>query len=98
MQSYLFNIYNVSTCNVRVVDSESKIHALVDWDEKKMMFIVFAADCVDHNESCLYYEDTSCKSPYVPWAKANCPLRCDFCPGEWNYFTLRLSKLNNLDL
>lgn len=55
-------------------------------------------DCADMNENCDYYPDSACQVPYVPWAKANCPLRCDLCPGKAPACVDRLSYCNLYDL
>ena len=48
-----------------------------------LKFVYLVSDgCMDNNANCDYYPDSACQVPYVPWAKANCALRCDFCPGK----------------
>ncbi|XP_071090552.1 uncharacterized protein ZK673.1-like [Haliotis cracherodii] len=42
----------------------------------------FDPTCVDRLPDCHFYDATSCRGIYEPWAKVNCNNTCGFCQGQ----------------
>lgn len=45
--------------------------------------LVTVAECKDKLDNCFNYGDEECVGRYAPWAHANCPYRCGYCPGNY---------------